>query len=602
VTKAYLKEKDEKYALCARKTIEAWLDSHPYEGEGPYAPAWVDTGDSTLSLSLRVGQRRFSGWWGCIPYFKGSAHFDAPFVERVYVSTMDQLRYLRKHMSVLGNWRVSQLDAMLFLGIILDGADGYLKYAVRELNEAFFNQVEPDGSHTEHTGGYHMWMTNVFTANALLNKARPELKLRADDTRIVKMWDYYIHQYAPDGRCLGLNDDGRWYGKMPPADVAAIKQKRGQVIQRLGLDPGDYPLGASGLYKDAGQYFFRKSWDNDSPMVVYDNTNFGGWHCHTGRGGVQFFDGKRMLLMDPGSINYDGKDPFTNAGKQTLMHNTVTIDDMVQLPYADARMDLAADMRGASFAAGTYAGGYMEFPGHLSHEPRGKGRDSVAARHTRCMVWVKDAFIFVIDTLNCMKNNYSFRSQWQMDVGEVHPTDDGAYTAHDDGNVLVRAVECSAPLTCKIYCGHEQPLLGYVSRNGARLGSGEPAPMLGIEGRGGSADTVLAQAIVPFTGKTPPEMTSSYTDMGASLYWDITIGDTAWHIGANRPLLTGGGQKTQIGEYTALTSDGFIAAVGERNGEIFYGTAVNASYLAYNGNVLFDKPLPGNYEVYDGRQ
>jgi len=598
VTKAYLKEKDEKYALCARKTIEAWLDSHPYDGEGPYAPAWVDTGDSTLSLSLRIGQRRLSGWWGCIPYLEDSAHFDKPFIERVYASTMDQLKYLRKHMSALGNWRVSQLDAMLYLGLVLDGAAEYLAYAVRELNEAFTNQVEPDGSHTEHTGGYHMWMTNVFTANALLAKARPELKLRADNSRIIKMWDYYVHQYAPDGRCLGLNDDGRWYALMPPEDVAAVKQKRMQVIKKLGLDPDGCPLGASGFYPNAGQYFFRKSWDNASPMVVYDNTNYGGWHCHTGRGGVQFFDGKRMLLMDPGSINYDGKDPFTNAGKQTLMHNTVTIDDMVQLPYADARMDLIADMRGASLAVGTYVGGYIEPHDHFAADAREKGKNSVAARHTRCMVWIKDAFIFVVDTLSCMEVDYRFRSQWQMDAGDVNLVDNGAYTDYTDGNVLVRAVECTAPLTCKIYCGHEKPLLGYISKNGARLGSGEPAPMLGIEGTGSVSETVLAQAIVPFNGKSTPKVESVYTDMGASLYWDIIIGDTAWHIGANRQLLTGGGEKTQVGEYTKLTSDGFIAAVGERNGAVFYGTAVNASYLAYGGKVLIDKPQTGDYEIY----
>jgi len=601
IAREYGRSHDEYYALIARKTIEAWMDLHPYPERWPDASQGIVSGDSTLSLSIRVGQLRFSGWWGSVPYLEGSPHFDAAFVGRMYESTMAQLAYLRENMSKIGNWRVSQLDAMCFLGLVLPGADKYLEYALREINEAYHHQINPDGSHTEHNSGYHNWMMEVFTSYALLNGARPGLGLRFDSDRIIRMWDYAIHQYAPDGRELGLNDDGRWYDKMAPADIPEMKAKRDGVIRKLGLDPDDYKLGHTGFYPDAGQYFFRKSWAQDSPMIVYDATNYGGWHCHTARGSIQYFDGKRMLLIDPGSLNYDGGDPFTLAGKQTLLHNTVTVNDMVQMPYGDARVDVACDLPNAAAAVSAYVGGYCDYGSAYFYGRGADGADgarSFAGRHTRAMIWIKDAFIFVADTLTCMTDGYAFRSQWQMDVGKAVLTDGGAYTAYPDGNVFVRAVECGGSLRCRLYEGHENPLLGYVAKSGARLGGGEPAPMLGIEGKcedGYSA--VLAQVIVPFTGAEPPQIKSSYEERGGAMYWDIEIDGAVWRIAANKQVLTSGGQFAQAGEGRAVESDGFIAVTGERAGKPFYAMAVDASYVKLNGETLLSRGCAGDYEV-----
>jgi hypothetical protein len=173
-----------------------------------------------------------------------------------------------------------------------------------------------------------------------------------------------------------------------------------------------------------------------------------------------------------------------------------------------------------------------------------------------------------------------------------------AHTAYPGGNVLVKAVECASPLTCRIYKGHESPLLGYVAKDGARLGSGEPAPMLGIEGRcADGCDTALAQIIVPYTGNAPPVVSSGYTEADGGMYWDIIIDDAAWHIAGNRQLLVSGGQITQIGEGRAVESDGLLAAVGEKNGRVVYAMALDASYLDYNGKTLFRYERSANYEI-----
>ena len=595
----YSKTKDENLALIARRTIEAWMDSHPYIKKWPEVSQGHVTGDSTLSLSIRLGQLRFSGWWGSVPYMHGSPHFDDDFVLRMYQSTIAQLEYLRGNIHKTGNWRISQLDAICFLGIILPGAEKYLEFALREINEAFRHQINPDGSHTEHNGGYHIWMMNVFTSYAILGKVRPEYGLRFDYGKVIRMRNYAIHQYAPDGRLLGLNDDGRWYDNMAPENIRAMKNERDKVIIKLGLNPKEYPFHFTGLYPDAGQYYFRQSWSANSPMVVYDITNFGGGHCHTGRGGIQFFDGSRMLLMDPGSLNYDSDDPFTAAGKQTLMHNTVTIEDLVQTTYGNARADIIADLPGAAVAVSTYTGGYCSPYGSWLDRTSEKGNRSLAARHTRSMIWIKDAFIFVIDTLTCIADHYKFRSQWQMDVGDAKLTGNGACTDYPGGNALVQAVECTSPLNCRLYKGHKEPLLGYVAKNGARLGSGEPAPMLGIEGYCEEGyDVTLAQIIVPFTGSAPPEVSADFRETGGNMYWDIRIGETKWHIAGNRQVLAGDGQITQIGEGQGLETDGLLAVVGGDARGVMYGMAVDAGYLSYDGEALFEYGETGNYEKF----
>ena len=587
---------DEYLANAAKNTVTAWLESHPYSDVWP-APSWeywIGSGDSTLSLSLRLGQRKHSGWWGAVPYI--ARGFDGALLERMHESTLAQLAYLRKNISKSTNWRVSQLDAICFLGLVLPGAKRHLAFALDGINEVFHYQVEPDGSHCEHTGDYHAWMTDVFTSYALLGKARPELGISIDSGRLVRMWDYALHQYAPDGRTLGLNDDGRWYEMAKPADVTALRAKRESVIAGLGLNPGDFPLSPTGVYPDAGQFFFRKSWAKDSPMVVYDATNFGGWHCHTGRGGIQYFDGKRMLLTDPGSLNYDGRDPFTSAGKQTLLHNTVTVDDMVQAAYSDARVHLAADLPGASAAVSTYAGGFREPYGAWGSY--NTAEKSFAARHTRSMVWVKDAFVLVVDTLDCAKAFYSFRSAWQFGEGEVILTGSGARTTFGAGDVSIRAVECGTPLSCKIYCGHESPLLGYVAKDGSRLDGGVPAPMLGIEGSASDGrETVLAQIIVPYAIKTPPAISTECRQTDGAIYFKLNIGEISWHVALSRPLFSGEALAAPVGECEKIRCDGLIAAVGEIGGSVFYTFAANARRLFYDGAELIKRGRFGNYEL-----
>ena len=587
ITLQFRMERDECLAKIARETIEAWLDFRSYTGNETNASVAV-FGDTTLSASIRLGAKQLSGWWGCIPYLCKSKYFDRRFIERMYDSSMEQLHFMRKNMSTLSNWRVSQSDTMFFLGYVLPDAAEYLSFAVNWINEAFHFQVEQDGSHIEHNGGYHVWMTEVFTAYALLMIAKPEMKLRIEPRSIIKMWDYYIHQYAPDGRTLGLNDDGRWCDKTPPVDVSKLVDSRAYIIERLGLKPADFPLSLAGIYPNAGQYYFRKSWADNSPIVTYDVTNYAGWHSHTARGSIQFFDGTRMLLLDPGSLNYDVKDPFTAAGKQTLMHNTVVVNDMPQLPFADARVDKISDIANASLAVSTYTGGYGC--------PEAADM-AISARHTRSMMWIKDAFVFVVDTLTSLNNKYSFRSYWQMDTGMAKLTSNGAYTANQSGNVLVQAVECDVALNCKLYCGNKSPLLGYVAKDGERLLGGEPAPALGIEGSTDNSDTIFAQIIIPFVGDAPPSISSCYKEIGTSMYWEISIDDEKWYIAVNRHLLYGSALRTQIGAIGEIECDGLFAAVGEKDGNVFYAIGIDSNCLTYAGELLFEYEQAGDYEI-----
>jgi hypothetical protein len=149
---------DESLAEIARATIEDWIDQHDYSAERPPAK-----GDNTLNISIRLGQGTQPGWWGTVRAFAKSPHYDDALMERMLDSTRGQLDCLQAHLAEVGNWRISHLDCLLFCGMVVPGLEAYARFAVRHLNEAFYRQIHPDGSHEEHNPSYHSWMCRLYT-------------------------------------------------------------------------------------------------------------------------------------------------------------------------------------------------------------------------------------------------------------------------------------------------------------------------------------------------------------------------------------------------------------------------------------------------------
>jgi hypothetical protein len=229
-------------------------------------------------------------------------------------------------------------------------------------------------------------------------------------------------------------------------------------------------------------------------------------------------------------------------------------------------------------------------------QPENPGQ-SFAGRHTRAVLWFKEAFIWVADTLTAHTPGYRFRSAWQFDAAEVIHNIRGAHTQYDGSNLRIEAVECGTPLECKIYCGHTAPLLGYIARDGLRLGGGEAAPMLAIEGRcERGQDVALAQLLIPYSGVSPPSNACAFCAENGNYYWHIELENEAWHIVINERAMRGAGLTTQIEACGPFQCDGAAAAVRVQNEAVTYAMVLHGRTLRMDGEAYIHEATFGDYE------
>ena len=350
------------------------------------------------------------------------------------------------------------------LACTLPDARKYREFAVRELSDCFVTQFDPDGSHKEHTMGYHRWMSDVQTSYALLAKRHPELGLEISPETAVRAWDYSLGACCCDGREAGLNDEGRWHPNQKPVNLAAMLEYRNRVAKELGVDSPYDTQATLHAFPNAGQYFFAdEAGKPDASMLIYDATVFGGWHCHVARQSVNYFDGQRMVLTDGGSFNYNHDDIFTLYGKNTPSHNTITVEGLSQSLACDAKVHTVYDSGQYSLIASTYHGGYAVEWDPLHRQPP----KAVSASHSRLAAWKKHGFVLVVDSMLFHDGGHEYESHWQYYPMQVRAEKQGGYAPEAD--FAVRALYCTDPVSCTIYEGSEEPFLGYVAKDGLKL-------------------------------------------------------------------------------------------------------------------------------------
>ncbi|NLD87964.1 MAG: hypothetical protein GX633_06870 [Clostridiales bacterium] len=548
---------NEKYAALARDSIEAWLNYRTFRGDETVAEVWKNYGDNNLSVSIRLGQLDYDGWYGSLPHFMGNKAYNEAFVARMERSAYEQMEFLKRNNTKHGNFRISELDTMMFISDILPGFEEYREYAVRNLNETFASQVEPDGSHQEYTYGYHTWMCDVFTKYAILSKNRPELGIKIDPERVCSMYLYTFASQTPDGRVFGINDIGRWIPDTAPADYGQQRAFYNRLRVFLGLSEDHSPLPCA--FPDAGQYFFRHG--NDA--MAFDCSNAGGYHVHNARGSLLFYHGDRLQLCDPGSLNYEASDPFCAPGRMTPLHNTVTVNGWNQNQFANAVVPFCTDNDDLSFVQCVYSGGYTNYSTHLRKMDFGTVL-SCAGRHIRTVLWIKNAFVVVYDTLDMLLQEYDFAAHWQLlDEDIVFDAESKSISTVSDGyNILITSPCGNMPTEAKLYKGDFERKLGYIAAGPGALSSGMPAPMLSIEGHvEGHLRPGIFTVIAPFEGDKVPVIEAECSHTGNEIFLDVKFNGECYHFGACSAFLRNDPCITQVGENGRLKSDGHAALI-----------------------------------------
>lgn len=577
LTDVHRKGEGDDLPALARTLIQDWIDQHDYDSDTP-----LDPEDSTLNLSVRLGQSSRRGWWPAVAAFDRPDVFDAEFLETMRESTRGQLDCLRKNLRSRGNWRVSELDTIIYCSLVVPGLDEHLGFAVRMINECFHRQIHPDGSHEEHCPGYHTWMCHVFTAYWRLSRARPELGLKFDAERITLMWDYTVCCRLPNGDLCPINDTRLGHRKAP---IQELEKERSEVLAEAGLDGPERDLNAvpSRYFPDAGQIFLRTDWSPEAAFTSFDASRWGGWHSHLSRNGISFFDKGSYLLPDPGIFSYEKSDPFAAYGRSTRAHNTAAFDFMNQ---SEENPDTHSVYLFEAFGvvASRYQGGYYggDFYGNWygGHQP------GVFGHHERIMLWLGKWGNIVWDFFNVDRKGQRICTHWNLPLGGVglDASAGRAWSRNAPPNVYIQLAGSSQPVECGIVEGINPPLHGWTPQH-MSAADYAPSPMVRYEQvameQSAHSSFILASYDDPSPPEIVPELFTCWYDRARGI--DIDFRD-----GRRAVVAATEGLAHQVGEAGRLDTDGSLAAVLIEDGAPVRSLLIDGMYLRFDSKMLIE--------------
>ena len=476
---------DDRYPSAARSYVEDWIDHHPESGE-------LVGRDNRLNVSIRLGSSMHHGWGGTLPAFLTSSAFDDAFVEKILDSMNAQAGWLSGELTTRGNWRISQLDALIFTALrfpFLSSAEKLLTVGIRGMRNALRTQFLPDGVHVERTPSYHTWMARVLANYFRLAEIFPEADVGVTRERLRGPLDYMVHSALS-----GFND-----ATAPFADPPSLRE----LEERRRIFEDDPPL--EQVFRDAGQVFLRSSWEPGADYLAFDASTWGGWHSHLSRLSFVFRSKGRALLTDTGILSYEVTEPIGPYGKSTPAHSTLNLNGWNQ-GESDAQIMRTEFTPDFALIDAKYQGSYWEKMTWKSGAGHGAGIFGV---HERVLFWVKGEYLLVLDRMEC-DEGATVHNCWQLAPTDAWEMDADALAWHSknsDVNLLVKLVYAPEGTEMQCFEGETEAPRGLVG-DAAQRRRAAPAPLVEFRYPGKTfAGRFTATLLVPFEGPGVPEFT-----------------------------------------------------------------------------------------------
>jgi hypothetical protein len=479
----------ERFAQAARAYIEDWL-----HGSASATGVTLHKHDSTLNMSIRLGSSADSGWGGTLPAFLSSPAFDDKFLEEVFASMSNQANFLANHLTPQGNWRISELDALVFTALrfpFLENAPEALEAGVTGMRNALATEFTADGVHVERAPEYASWMTLVLANYFQAERLFPQVKVGVNAGLLGRALDY-----AAQSELFGVNDSTAPH--RDPENLPGL-QLRAQTLRRLRLDLPEYPA-LDQAFPVAGQVFVRTGWKPGSAYLAFDASKWGGGHSHLSRLSFAFRSGGQMLVADPGILNYEMSDPLAPYGKSTPAHSTLNLGGLNQ-SGADAQLMRTEFTSEFALIQARYQGGY--WPGVYKWDFENGRGSGVWGDHERVLFWVKGEYILVLDNMNA-DAGADVRNVWQLGPMEKWSQDPASFSwwsENEDTNLFLQLVVPPAKTVMKTYEGSREPLRGWVGFHGD---DAVPAPLVEFRYPAEKSNVGSAVLLTPFLGHLKP--------------------------------------------------------------------------------------------------
>ena len=565
---AWIASGDAKFPSAARSYIEHWIDHHPASGE-------LVERDNRLNMSIRLGSSMHAGWGATLPAFLDSDVFDDTLVDKVLASMDAQAAWLSQNLTVRGNWRISQLDALVFTALrfpFLPNADAILRVGIRGMRNALATQFLPDGVHVERTPSYHTWMTRVLVSYQRLAALFPEADAGVTREQLRGPLDYMVQSALS-----GFNDATA--PMTDPLDQKELAERR----RVLGDAP---PL--EQVFANAGQVFVRSSWETGADTLAFDASTWGGGHSHLSRLSFVFRTKGRALLADTGILSYESSEPIGPYGRSTSSHSTLSVNGLNQ-SNVDAQLMRTAFTRDVVLIEGKFAGGY--WPGRIAWgfaDGHGPGTFGV---HERVLLWVRGEYLLALDRMDT-DDDATVHNCWQSAPVDAWEMDERALawrSKNSDVNLLVRMVYAPDGVEMQCFDGQTDPPRGLI---GDALNRRTYLPAPTIEFRYGGrrfGGAFTATLLAPFEGRVAPafdviDAHAADDPWGRNQLHTLTLGlpdgntDTvAWSTDIELPIET---------DAPFVTDGTFVWCRRAANGALTRHFVLDGTYLEVDGNAV----------------
>ncbi len=326
--------------------------------------------------------------------------------------------HLAAHLTPERNHRTLELYAVLLVALAIGRDRSRAGDALEQLAANAATDIRLDGVHREASTDYHHIVLRSFLgaiANARRHGLTPPAVLL---DRAGRAADFALHSQRPDGWTPAVSDGDR-------GDFRALLTLASQVLDRPELQwaatagaAGRPPSRCAVDFPAGGYHVQRSGWGTTRPyteerFALLDCGPIGdGGHGHYDQLSVELYAAGRAMVVDPGRYTYDATDgSWRRRFKGTAAHNTVTVDELDQIPYRPGKP--RGPLSSARLLSRTTRPGLDLIAG----EVRSPAYDAV---HVRILVLVDDDYWVVHDRLRA-PSAHRYQVRWHLDADQAMP-------------------------------------------------------------------------------------------------------------------------------------------------------------------------------------
>lgn len=341
LAKAWMITKDDRYVAFFWQKFSEFISQNPVNS----APNWGSSQECAM---------RMMAWLMVYQVFKESPATTAEHTSQLTVAIWQNAARIP---ATLGYARSQNNNHLLSeaLGLVITGslfsaksplARNWLNLGLKEFNRAIMNQVEPDGTYSQHSANYHRLMLQlalIFYGYA--KNIGIEIPQEVTD-RLAAATRWLAAQLDPfSGRLpnLGHNDGSL----LLPMGTAEFRDYR-PTLQAAGLTFLNQTCLPSGKWDELALWLGLPDLEKESPSLQLSSPAIHSIHSENKTAslrGVTFhgrpahadqlhldlcWDGFN-IAQDAGTFSYNDASPWQNPFSSTLVHNTLSIDDKDQM-------------------------------------------------------------------------------------------------------------------------------------------------------------------------------------------------------------------------------------------------------------------------------